>query len=606
MRPETVKKYRPYPGVNLPDRTWPGKVISEAPDWCSVDLRDGNQALVQPMDLDKKLELFRLLVDIGFKEIEVGFPSASQVEYDFIRTLIEGDLIPEDVSIQVLTPARESLIRKSFQALQGARKAVMHLYNSTSTLQRRAVFRMGREEIIQLAVEGAKLIREEAERYPDIDFRYEYSPESFTGTELDFALEICEEVMAVWEPTREKPVIINLPATVEMATPNVYADQIEWFCRHMQHREHAIISLHAHNDRGSAVAATELALMAGGQRVEGTLFGNGERTGNVDLVTLALNMFTQGIDPKLDLHDINRLIQVSEHVTDIPVHVRHPYAGELVYTAFSGSHQDAINKGMALYEQDQAGRWEVPYLPIDPSDVGRTYESIIRINSQSGKGGVAYVMDREFGVKMPKEMHPEFGAVVQRVTEQAGRELQSKEIWEAFDKEYLKNSSPYSLKLFNVVKRHIDSDEKGSSAEIEALVAVEGKEKTISAAGNGPLDAFCEALRQQLTGDFILSHYHEHALTGSSSSKAVAYIELSTPGGIKRWGSGWIPTSSSPPSRPYSVPSTGSAPLSETEELSLLPDRKEDEQGKSPFLRRILVFPARSPSGGIVSPLSAG
>ncbi len=538
MRPESVKKYKPYPVIDLPQRTWPGKTITRAPSWCSVDLRDGNQALVQPMDLKKKLELFQVLVDIGFKEIEVGFPSASEVEYEFTRTLIENELIPDDVFIQVLTPAREHLIKKSFEALKGAKRAVMHLYNSTSTLQRRAVFQMSREEITALAVEGATAIREEAAKYPETDFRFEYSPESFTGTEMDFALAICEAVMGVWQPTPQKPMIINLPATVEMATPNIYADQIEWFCSNLKQRDSAVISLHAHNDRGCAVAATELALMAGGDRVEGTLFGNGERTGNVDIVTLALNMFTQGVNPELDLHDINRLIEVSEYVTDIPVHVRHPYAGELVYTAFSGSHQDAINKGMALCEKDKDSKWEVPYLPIDPSDVGRSYESIIRINSQSGKGGVAYVMDREFGVKMPKEMHPEFGAIIQEMTEKVGRELQLDEIWEAFQQHYLRINKPYALETFNVVKRHIDSDEHQSVAEIEAVIRENGEGKSIAASGNGPLDAFCTALRQQICGDFTLSQYHEHALSNSSSSKAVAYIQVTMPDGKKRWGVG--------------------------------------------------------------------
>jgi 2-isopropylmalate synthase len=538
MKSEAVKKYRPYPGVDLPGRTWPGKTIIKAPLWCSVDLRDGNQALVQPMDLKQKLELFRLLVDIGFKEIEVGFPSASQVEYEFARTLIDDGLIPDDVTIQVLTPAREHLIKKSFEAVKGAKNVVMHLYNSTSTLQRRAVFKMSRKEITALGVEGARVIKEEAESCPETHFRFEYSPESFTGTELNFALSICEAVMDVWQPTQGEPVIINLPSTVEMATPNVYADQIEWFCKHMKNREAAIISLHAHNDRGCAVAATELALMAGGDRVEGTLFGNGERTGNVDIVTLALNMFTQGIDPELDLHDINRLITVSEHVTDIPVPVRHPYAGELVYTAFSGSHQDAINKGMEFCERDGKGLWEVPYLPIDPTDVGRTYESIIRINSQSGKGGVAYIMDREFGLKMPKSMHPEFGTIIQKVTEGAGRELKLAEIWDSFESEYLQKNTPYSLTSFNVVKRHIDNDEQGSFAAIEAVVEVAGDKKTITAEGNGPLDAFCAALKAEITGDFTLSSYHEHALSKSSSSRAVAYIEVTMVDGTKKWGVG--------------------------------------------------------------------
>ncbi len=536
MKKEAVEKYKAYKGVDLPDRSWPGKTITSAPEWCSVDLRDGNQALVQPMNLGQKLSLFQLLLDVGFKEIEIGFPSASDVEYEFCRTLIEKDLIPADVAIQVLTPAREHLIKKTFAAVEGAKNVVMHLYNSTSTLQRRVVFKMNREEITALGVTGATVIRDEAAKFPGTQFRFEYSPESFTGTELDFALTICEAVMDVWQPTVDNPVVINLPGTVEMATPNVYADQIEWFCRNMKNRELATISLHAHNDRGCAVAATELALMAGGDRVEGTLFGNGERTGNVDIITLALNMFTQGIDPKLDIHDINRIITVSQQVTNIPVHVRHPYAGELVYTAFSGSHQDAINKGIESYQEKDDGYWEVPYLPIDPTDVGRTYESIIRINSQSGKGGVAYVMDKEFGLKMPKKMHPEFGAIIQDVTDTAGRELKASELWDAFESSYLATREPYRLESFHVVKRHIDKDEKASSAEITAVVNVRGEKKTISGNGNGPLDAFCSAVKQAITGDFTLNRYHEHALSVSSSSKAVAYIQITTENGKTKWG----------------------------------------------------------------------
>ena len=538
MNPDAVKKYRPYPRLDLPTRAWPAKTITRAPDWCSVDLRDGNQALVQPMNLEEKLVLFQLLVDLGFKEIEIGFPSASQVEFDFARTLIEQGLIPEDVTVQILTPAREHLIKRSFEALKGARTAVIHLYNSTSTLQRRVVFQMNRAEITALAIQGARIIREESARYPETSFRYEYSPESFTGTELGFALEICEAVMGVWEPTPENRMIINLPATVEMATPNVYADQIEWFCRNMKHRDCAIISLHAHNDRGCAVAATELALMAGGDRVEGTLFGNGERTGNVDIITLALNMFTQGVNPGLNLHDINRVIDVSERVTRIPVHVRHPYAGELVYTAFSGSHQDAINKGMNACDAAADGVWAVPYLPIDPRDVGRSYESIIRINSQSGKGGVAYIMDREFGFQMPKEMHPEFGAVIQKLTDREGRELQMAELWAAFKDEYLTVVRPYGLISFNVMKRHVDTEEESSSADVEAVISVNGEARTVSSAGNGPLDAFCTALKDGLGCEFTLCGYHEHALTKGSSSKAVAYIETEYPDGRKFWGAG--------------------------------------------------------------------
>lgn len=538
MNPELVKKYRPYPPINLPNRTWPEKKIKKAPIWCSVDLRDGNQALIQPMSLEKKLEMFALLTHIGFKQIEVGFPSASQVEFDFTRRLIENNLIPEGVLIQVLTQARGALIRKTFESLRGAKEAVVHLYNSTSTLQRRTVFKMSRREIVDLAVQGATLLKEEEKKYPETVFRYEYSPESFTGTELSFALEICEAVMGVLQPTPENRVIINLPATVELSTPNIYADQIEWFCGNMADRESAIISIHAHNDRGCAVAATELALMAGGERVEGTLFGNGERTGNVDLVTLALNMFTQGVDPELDISDINSLIDTYERVCRLPIHPRHPYAGELVYTAFSGSHQDAINKGMHEYDETASGLWAVPYLPIDPSDVGRTYESIIRINSQSGKGGIAYVLEKDFGFKLPKAMQPEFGKIIQAVTDREGRELLHSEIFKTFENEYLSLNNPYELESFNVVKRHINKGEKKSQADVEAIVLVHGEETTVSASGNGPLDAFCSALKQKITGDFTLTSYHEHAMNIGSSANAAAYIEIQSPSGFICWGTG--------------------------------------------------------------------
>ncbi len=538
MKQELISKYRPYPSLDLPDRTWPEKRIEKAPTWCSVDLRDGNQALIQPMSLEKKLEMFHLLVAMGFKEIEVGFPSASQVEFDFTRKLIDDNLIPDGVLIQVLTQAREKLIRKTFESVQGAKEAVVHLYNSTSTLQRRTVFQMSKKEIIDLAVYGAKLLKEEEKKYPETKFRYEYSPESFTGTELDFALDVCERVMQVLEPTPENRVIINLPATVELSSPNIYADQIEWFCKNMTNRESAIISLHAHNDRGCAVAATEMAMMAGGERVEGTLFGNGERTGNVDLVTLALNLLTQGVDPEIDVSNINQLVDVYERVCRLPVHPRHPYAGELVYTAFSGSHQDAINKGIHAYEAKGSGLWEVPYLPIDPSDVGRTYESIIRINSQSGKGGVAYVMEKYFGFKMPKSMHPEFGTVVQKVTDTEGRELSHKDIYATFETEYLSLNSPYELKDFHVVKRHVNAEVPESAADVEATIVVDGRDVAIAASGNGPLDAFCTALKNGVTGDFKLQKYHEHALNGGSSARAAAYIEIRNPDGKACWGTG--------------------------------------------------------------------
>ena len=538
MNPELVAKYRPYPQVDLPDRVWPSKRIEKAPVWCSVDLRDGNQALIQPMNLEKKLDLFRLLTKIGFKEIEVGFPSASEVEYEFTRQLIEDQLIPDDVEIQLLTQAREHLIRRTFESVKGAKKAIVHLYNSTSILQRKVVFQMSKKEIIELAVQGARILKEEEEKYPETRFRYQYSPESFTGTELEFAVDICEAVMEVLNPTPDNKIIINLPATVEVSTPNIYADQIEWFCRNMNNRESAIISLHTHNDRGCAVAATELGLMAGGERVEGTLFGNGERTGNVDIVTLALNMFTQGVNPGLDFTNINRLVDTYERVTRIDVPIRQPYAGELVYTAFSGSHQDAIKKGMDSIDGDKSAIWTVPYLPIDPRDVGRTYESIIRINSQSGKGGVAYILDKEYGFILPKAMQPEFGSIIQKLTDKLGRELYNHEIESAFTQEYLSCMQPYDLKGFNVVKRHFGAEKGGSSAEIEAYVDVAGEEMILEATGNGPLDAFCKALKKDVTGPFLLRHYHEHALNSGSCATAVTYIEIEQPNGKRFWGAG--------------------------------------------------------------------
>ena len=537
MQASKTRKYRPYPTVDLPDRTWPDKSIAKAPIWCSVDLRDGNQALIQPMNLEEKLEMFRLLLEVGFKEIEAGFPAASQVEYDFLRLLIDTRQVPSGVVLQVLTQAREQLIRKTYNAIEGAKEAIVHLYNSTSTLQRDVVFKKGRKEIIDLAVHGAQLIHEQAQA-SDVHIRYEYSPESFTGTELDYALEICEAVLEVWQPTPEKPVIINLPATVEMSTPNIYADRIEWFCRKISCRDRVQISLHAHNDRGSAVAATELALMAGADRVEGTLFGNGERTGNVDILNLALNMFSQGVEPGLDFSNINRVINVYERCTKLKVHPRHPYAGELVYTAFSGSHQDAINKGMTAIELTESELWEVPYLPIDPQDLGRTYESIIRINSQSGKGGVAYIMEREFGFKLPKDMHPGFGRVIQEVTDACGEELSAEMVFHTFEKEYLLGQNGFRLKSFEVMKRHIDRDEKDSRAEISAVLEYRGEEKKVQAGGNGPLDAFCTALRQDLHLHFSLHSYHEHALARGSSSKAVSYIEIIDSDEESWWGAG--------------------------------------------------------------------
>ncbi len=536
MKPMPILKYKPYATVNLPDRTWPSRTITRAPTWCSVDLRDGNQALVTPMSVDEKLKMFRLLVDTGFKEIEVGFPSASQIEFDFIRMLIEGNHIPDDVTIQVLTQAREPLIKKTVESLRNARRAIVHMYNSTSELQRRVVFRMEKKEIVDLAVAGARLIREETAKYRSTAFTYEYTPESFTGTELDFALEICEAVMDVWQPAPGRKVILNLPSTVEMATPNVYADQIEWFSRHIKNRESVILSVHTHNDRGTGVAATELALLAGAERVEGTLFGNGERTGNVDLVTLALNMFSQGIDPKLDFHDIGRVMTISEQCTRMPVHARHPYAGELVYTAFSGSHQDAINKGM---KAQRSGLWEVPYLPIDPTDVGRTIEKVIRINSQSGKGGVAYVMEKEFGFSLPREMHPEFGRVVQAISEQTGKEVPPDAIRAAFEREYLEKNEPMAFRSCRIAEQPAggrSGDFRGTG--VEAVIAIKGQERALSGNGNGPIDAFCKGIRKELDLDFQLLAYHEHALEQGSDSKAVAYIRIQDSAGDSFFGAG--------------------------------------------------------------------
>lgn len=535
MNEQVLKKYRPYPRVDLPDRTWPDNIIDKAPFWCSVDLRDGNQALVKPMNLDEKLEMFQLLIDVGFKEIEIGFPSASRVEFDFSRLLVERNLIPDGVVIQALTQARDHLIKRTFESFAGAKEAVVHLYNSTSTLQRQVVFKKGRKDIIELGVQGARLIGRESNR-TETGIRYEYSPESFTGTEMDFALEICEAVMDVWEPTPENPVIINLPATVEMATPNIYADQVEWFCRNLKSRDCALISVHAHNDRGTAIAATELALMAGADRVEGTLFGNGERTGNVDILTVALNMFSQGVDPGLDFSNINRVVNVYERCTKMSVHPRHPYAGELVYTAFSGSHQDAISKGMETV--DRNGLWAVPYLPIDPRDVGRSYESIIRINSQSGKGGAAYIMDKEFGFRLPKEMQAGFGRVVQEASDLAGGELAADDILKTFEREYLLNDGCYKMQSFQVLKRHVDNDKKLSTAVVEAVLIFDGKEVVVKGDGNGPMDAFCNGFKKDIGLDFCLHAYHEHALTRGSGSRAVAYVEILNDRQESWWGAG--------------------------------------------------------------------
>jgi len=531
MKRMPVQKYRPYPPVAIPDRRWPDRAITSAPTWCSVDLRDGNQALIDPMDVNRKRRLFRLLVATGFKEIEVGFPSASQPDFDFVRMLIEEELVPEDVTIQVLTQARDELIERTFESLAGARRAIVHLYNSTSTLQRRVVFGLDRPGIVAIAVRGAELIRELSPSLPGTDLSYEYSPESFTGTELDFAKEICEAVMEVWEPTAERKMILNLPATVEMSTPNIYADQIEWCDRNIGGRDRFILSVHPHNDRGSAVAATELAVMAGAERVEGTLFGNGERTGNVDLVTLALNLFSQGVEPHLDLSDVDEMRRVAEECTQLPVHPRHPYAGELVYTAFSGSHQDAIKKGMDALHAAAGEVWDVPYLPIDPHDVGRTYEAIIRVNSQSGKGGVAYIMKSDYHLDLPRRLQIEFMQVIQQITDASGKEITPEEIWTAFQWTYLNPETPLEL------VEHQTGDH-GDGTALEAIVSIDGEERPISGRGNGPIAAFVDALAKDCGIRLRVLDFVEHAVASGSDATAVAYVEAADEKGAVAWGVG--------------------------------------------------------------------
>ena len=530
------KKYIPFTPVSLPDRTWPNNRIEKAPTWCSVDLRDGNQALVTPMNLQEKLDFFKLLVDIGFKEIEVGFPSASETEYEILRALIDGHYIPDDVTIQVLVQAREHLIRKTFEAVRGAKNVIIHFYNSTSTLQRKVVFKKDMQGIIDIAVAGAKLVRELTEAdQSGTNFRYEYSPESFSGTEMDFAVDICHQVMETLGATKENPVILNLPNTVEMCTPNTYADQIEYFIRHLPNRDAAIISVHPHNDRGTGVACAELSMLAGADRVEGTLFGNGERTGNLDIVTVALNMFTQGVDPMLDFSHIDHVREIYERCTKMHVPERWPYAGKLAFTAFSGSHQDAINKGHEYMRESKTPYWEIPYLPIDP--VGREYEPIIRINSQSGKGGAAFIMDHNYGYHMPKAMHPEFGAVVQAECDRTGRELTANEVYELFHREFLNISEPYALSRAKFYEEAI----AGSAANVthfSGVLSVRGQFVQLESRGNGPIDAFFNALGQAGIEGYSFISYSEHAISMGSDSQAVAYIELRVPGGRRIFGVG--------------------------------------------------------------------
>lgn len=521
----SYKKYKAYGSINLKNRQWPDKQIEKAPTWCSVDLRDGNQSLPIPMNVEEKVKLFKLLVDIGFKEIEIGFPSASNTEYEFLRKLIEEDLIPADVTVQVLTQSRDHLIKKTFECLKGAKKAIVHLYNSTSVLQRKVVFNKSKQEIIDIGVSGAKLLMEYKDKYPETDFSFEYSPESFTGTELEYALEICEAVLDVWKPTPAKKAIINLPSTVEMATPNIYADQIELFCKNLKNRESVIISLHAHNDRGTSTAASELGLLAGADRVEGTLFGNGERTGNLDIMTMALNMYTQAINPKLDFSDLYKIVEVYEVCTKMKVHERHPYAGKLVYTAFSGSHQDAIKKGLKARHDENNDFWEVPYLPIDPHDVGREYEEIIRINSQSGKGGAAFIMENEFGYILPKSMQSDFGKLVKNNSDLLGTELCANQIYNLFKDEYINIKSPNSLKNYTLQSvQNVETDE--NIVNIQALISVRGKDLNISGVGNGPVDAFFNALHASNINGYSFISYDEHALGTGSNSKAATYIQI--------------------------------------------------------------------------------
>ncbi|MGF1528388.1 MAG: 2-isopropylmalate synthase [Candidatus Competibacterales bacterium] len=525
-------KYTPFEPVPLDDRRWPSKVIDRAPIWCSVDLRDGNQALIEPMDPERKRRLFDRLVAIGFKEIEVGFPAASKTDYDFIRHLIEEGAIPDDVVIQVLTQAREPLIQRTFEAVAGAKRVIVHLYNSTSALQRRVVFNQDRPGITAIAENGARLIRQLAAEQTSTQWTFQYSPESFTGTELDYALEICEAVLDVWQPTPQAPAILNLPATVEMSTPNIHADQIEWFHRRVGRRDAIVLSLHPHNDRGTAVAAAELGLMAGADRVEGTLFGNGERTGNVDLVTLALNLYTQGVDPGLDFSQINQVIADCEYCNRLEVHPRHPYAGELVFTAFSGSHQDAIKKGLAARVKANDQHWEVPYLPIDPTDLGRSYEPV-RINSQSGKGGVAFVMEEKYRLQMPRGLQIEFSQVIQHLADASGAELTPSQIWQAFDGEYLKANKPYALLDY----RAIPDTHASEVRRVTATVAVDGQSRTIEGAGNGIIDAFIDALSRDCGLDLTVLDYAEHATGMGADAMAVAYIKASS-GGADGFGVG--------------------------------------------------------------------
>ena len=535
MSEETYSKYTPSGLVEIKSRTWPNNTIKKAPIWCSVDLRDGNQALIEPMDTSRKLRMFKALVGMGFKEIEIGFPSASETDFQFCRYLIDNNLIPEDVTVQVLTQAREHLIDKTFEALSGCKSAILHLYNSVSTLQRRVVFNQDREGVKKIALDGAQMVFDRLNKLQETKLQLQYSPESFTGTELDYALDVCETVLDCWQASNSNKVIINLPATVEMSTPNIYADQIEWMLQNFSDRDRIILSLHPHNDRGTGVAATELALMAGADRVEGTLFGNGERTGNVDIVTLGLNMFTQGIDPNLDFSDINKLIETAEFCNQLPVHQRHPYAGSLVHTAFSGSHQDAIRKGMDAIKKSNEDKWEVPYLPIDPGDIGRTYEAIIRVNSQSGKAGSAWLLEQDHNISIPRGAQIQFSQAVQSVADNTGKEITSEIIWEIFQNEFL-SKGKFELHKFKSKKL----SKQGNKELVEATVEHEGKKTKISATGNGPISAFVNAIKDEFDLTFRLTDFGQNTRSSGSSAEAAAFIEIKVPdeNGVSVYGVG--------------------------------------------------------------------
>ncbi|MXP40810.1 2-isopropylmalate synthase [Altererythrobacter soli] len=534
MLSDPSRKYRPFPQVPLPDRQWPSRMITQPPRWLSTDLRDGNQAIVDPMDGVKKNRFFDLLVEIGVKEIEVGFPSAGQTEFDFIQGLVRSGKIPDDVIVQVLTQSREDLIRTSFASLEGARAAIVHLYNAVSPAWREIVFRMTPEEVREVAVKGAKVMRDEAGRRPDTDWHFQYSPETFSTAELDFSISVCEAVMDVLQPTPERPIILNLPATVEAATPNVYADQIEYFCRNLPNRESAVISLHTHNDRGTGVAAAELGLMAGADRIEGCLFGNGERTGNCCLVTVALNMYTQGIDPGLDFSDIDRIIETVEYCNQLPVHERHPYGGELVFTAFSGSHQDAIKKGFAAQEQRNDELWRVPYLPIDPADLGRSYEAVIRVNSQSGKGGFAWVLEQDQGLKLPKKLQADFSRHVQRLADELGRELNAADIWQVFREAYFVKVEKRRFRLVDFEETRAGDGDRIFTGTIE----VDGQEQSVSGRGKGLISSVLATLKEAFGLELEVADYSEHALGTGTDARAAAYLECTLPDGRVVWGVG--------------------------------------------------------------------